>query len=1007
MVTPKGSQAHSTRQQIDGGTATGVLVDLGDTTLTIYSRDREELATIPRPLARYSRGTGMMYRVQWEGRSSAISGKAVDDGGVWAEKFGLHFPKKLREVIAATFLRIGGDLPEAAVSPQITEGIPPRAPALGPRHGSAETAKAALADLARDRLAPLGRFVVGLAVAAPWIDEAEVKSIMVHMVGTTGDGKTAIANLAAAIFAAYKPKRGPSILAGANGTMSAYLGRVQKYSYFPVILDEMQNLTGDPEAGLVGIIQEGQRARSDRDGEEVENPARWTGLLLTTGNDEMRKRLTAEMWNRRLIELENTTALWSAARPREVNAGKLWWNETYALIERVEGHPFAALAEQFGIGTPAARAFLDRVDALPIPPGHMHQIDIALAARFAVAGCQWLAEWTGDPGWLEDAWDTACAVVADQFAACPDPARETCEAIIQHKVRDFRAWTPEATAGRIAYPSAYGLCTADHRERCDQSTRAEWGEKCSGISCGIMHPGKCQWWDMPSTAVEALFTASAKRLSRTPFRVVLAPGDTGRLTWKPTLRDEHGNKVGRVRAYTMCFHGLEWLANPAEDPTLSGLAVAAPQLTADTSTMTPTSTTGPAAVVDVGQEHGDQEAEEVQAAFPVWGWTDDPDIVAAVEKAAAEGVTDLTGPFTSGWLHVDQLDAAGWDRHGWEGLGDARGTVSRGDTRITLGRHHEPEKRAAALEDFADLTGRTLGVSEANEAAKMLREIGREQTKRAEEDTTGRYHSRPMRMILADEWADQWKAEGIAGPRGWTAADGNPDTTASWDRVKSHKPAILQARIAPLFPGESYTEVTGSDVPAFTGKNSDPAGMFLIAVPEWPWPELPSPVGHHEPGRDIWVTAEIMRLYARRGVTVHVHRAHIAPAHSKVAELVEWDRRISKWLADETRPGARVVKNMYQSFAGRMQYDPRQIGRSPGYSDVVRPDIGAAVEHNSWCMVLHRVYAAADQGWMPSAVKTDAVFYDRPGDPPGFPIGETQGKFRLERPYTGHELGRK
>lgn len=1006
MVTPTGSQPHSTRREIDGGTATGVLVDLGDTTLTLYSREREELATIPRPLARYTRGSGMLYRIMWEGRSQSISAKAIDSGDVWADKLGLHFPKKLREIIAGTFLRIGADLPEAAISPGITEGIPPRAPATGPRDGSpaaTAAAKAALAELGRDRAAPLGRWLIGLAAVSPWIDLTGMKSIMVHLPGQTGDGKTAIAHAAAGLFGALESKRGPSLLQPANGTMSAYLAAVQRRSYLPFMLDEMENLTGDPQAGLVGIIQEGQRARADREGEEVENPGRWHGLVLTTGNEKMRPQLTAEMWNRRLIELENTGALW-AARPFELNELRAWWVKTYELLEQIEGHPYAALVEQFGIGTPAARDFLARVDALPIPPGHPKQMDISLAARLGVVGCQWLAEWTGEPAWIEDAWDTACAIVGEQFAACPDPARDTAEAIIQHRVREPRAWTMDAAAGtgRVAYPSTYGACSADHKERCDQQTKTEWGEQCAGIACGIMHPGKCEWWDMPSTAVEAFFTASAKRLSRTLFRVVLAPGDTDRLTWKPTLRDERGEKAGRVRAYTMCLPGLEWLANPAEDATLPALQLAAPQLAADVAPHTPPSS---AAVVEVDQA---EELEEIQDALPVWSWTDDPDMVAAVELAATKGVTDLTGPFVPGWIDVDQLDAAGWDRHGWQGHGDARGTLTRGDTRITIGRHHDPEAYAAALEDYAELTGRRLGVSEGSEAARMLREIGREQTERDQADTTGRRSSRPARFLLPGEFADQWNTEGIALPRGWTAESGKPETAASWDRIKSHLPAITQARIAPLYPGQTYAEVEGRDVPAFTGKASDPAGMFLIAVPLWPWPELPAPLGTIEPGRDVWVSAEIMRLYAARDVAVHVHRAHIAPAAKPVA-LVEWDRRVRHWL-DQPRPATMIVKGLYQKLAGRFQYDPRQYDRQPGHHDVFRPDWGAAIDNNSWCMVLRRVYAAADEGWIPSAVATDAVYYDRPGTPPGFPVAtkaaeESPGKFRLERPYSGPELG--
>lgn len=984
MVAPTGSQVHSTDPRPVPNTGNAYTYEIRDTRIRLY-RSGEQVAEIPRPLSRYQRSVGMLYRVEWEHRALTLPARAVDSGEAWADRVGIYLHKTHRPAAAAAFIAAAADLPMTGISPGITEGIPPMAPPLGPPGGTDQADGTRAWFEIGGRLGPLGRLTVGAAVAAPWIEEAGAQTALWHLPGKTGHGKSAVVEVAAAFYGRYNSRRGRSLLSEFDSSGLGLPALAQSYAWLPMMLDEIQNITAPPEPIFTRLIRGAQRVRATRDGDVAENTGRWGGLAISTANDPLRPELRHEMWGRRLIEVTDYANLWGP-RPVEADALDEWWNETYRIMRRLEGWGWAAISKQYRPGTEHARTFLRRIQGIPLPAAD----NIGKVLRLAYAACVWLAEWTGNPAWSEGVWEACLAVGAEMAGAAVDPARETADAIIQHRARMPKEWSQYAT-DRVAYPSEYGSCDLPHDGKCEGH----------GEGCGILHPGKCSWWDMPSSIFRAQFaTRDTARIARTMFRLALYDPYRGRLAREVRLADEHGKRT-KTMVITFCLHALAELASPpalgpallptTPEPAPPTLEFSAEASRAETEFPQVTAEAGG------GVEGSEIEHQEQPGPVPVYAATTEPDLAAALETAAAEGITDLTGPARP-WRDVRVVDAAGWDRHGWAGMSNAGGIVERSGVRIRIRRATDPAAHAAAVEDYAAVTGRHLGASAAAESVRLLRDLA-EELHAADQARPGR-GSRMPRFILPDDLAAEWRTS-LATPRGWTVEGGQPATAAGWDRVRSYLPAITQARLAPLWVGEEYAEVTGSEIPAVTGTGADPAGMWLVSVPVWPWPHLPAPLGTIEAGKEVWTTTEIMRLYAARGVAVHVHRAHLAPAH-RITVLDRWSETVRGWLADaEQRPALPIVKGLYQALAGRMMYDPAQYGRAAGRGDVARLDWGCAIGDNSWTSTLRRVYAAADQGWHPVAVHTDAVYYDRPGTPPGFPVGDRPGNFVLETPYSG------
>lgn len=912
------------------------------------------LADLPPVLNRYQRGAGVVYTFSAPWGSFHADARDLHKGESW-QQLEVPVAKRHREAAAlAVQQAAASSVPLGKLSPRITEGAPPLAPTLAPATDDPERGRAAWSWLAA-KLAPAGRLTVGAALAAPWLEPAGTASSIWALTGEGGAGKSTLGLICATLFGSIDPDEG--LVRGLNTSAQGLTSWVQELAHFPCVLDELQSATADIVPQMVSLVTGASRLRAGRSGASAASRARWGGLAIVTANDPLGEQLTPEMFDRRLVEID-ATDLW---QPPPANDEE-WWNTIYEALGEpglpgvLQGWPWQAISHQFPPG-PAARGFVKRIKALPLPG----RGNVGMLGRAAYAGAAWLAEWTGNPAWLEGVWDAAvgASVVADERRT--DPARDAARAIIDHRAAQ-PGWT-EYDRERVGFP------VDDYDQPCE-----------------ISHPEmRCDWWDIPAATFAEMIPGTVRRLTPTRFRRALATHRTHRVS-----RSEIIDGRGRVEVYRACLSAVSMIAWPDDDTPSPADPPPIPEIPSPQGNPRCVGCGQPCTTTHAGYPlHPTCDVPETQpsketpapasslaplpeAAAVVYGSTTDPDPAAALAAAVKDGTTDLTGPAT--WT-PEAVAAAGWDTHGWQGLGASAARVSRGGHELRIRRDPDPADHAAALEDFAAIAGRHVETSPARLAVSMLREFGA--------DSAGR----TPRWNLPDELSDLWPGSDVAQVRQWgTEAPGH----TSWDRNLSYLPAITQARVAPLWAGEEYRRIDGADVPDPSGKL---AGMWRIIVPEWDRPDLPSPMGTIDPGRALWTTTERMRLYHARGIQPRVLEAVLAPAH-KVTALERWSDQVKTWLAAaENRPGRTIAKALYQTLAGRIA---AEWARGRRY-DIYRPDWSWAIIDNSWCSVLRKVYAIADAGGpAPSRVLVDAVAYPGTEAPDGLPVGAGLGQFHRE-----------
>jgi hypothetical protein len=221
----------------------------------------------------------------------------------------------------------------------------------------------------------------------------------------------------------------------------------------------------------------------------------------------------------------------------------------------------------------------------------------------------------------------------------------------------------------------------------------------------------------------------------------------------------------------------------------------------------------------------------------------------------------------------------------------------------------------------------------------------------------------------------------------------------AWDAVSCYLPATRQAALAPA-------ELRHHEAPLF---DEAEAGYWRVIVP--PWPHLaPAPVPLVEPGREVWATTAVVRLYVELGLAPEVLEAWTARRSQLAGQrrFVEHLRDVlaGPELPDEVRPG---VKRLYQSLHGK--------GRSLDQAMIGRPDWGYAIQDEAWCALLRKVYQGA--GLLPLPLNmtggerrftstpaipvevrdVDTVIYAGGPEataPESFAIGEQPGGFRLK-----------
>lgn len=1000
MVNPQGLDPHSTRPVAVRGTHGAYeMVTLNDdreyprielwkVTPAEFDEDGKEIkprcaihaCDLPPVLGRYTRGDGLIYKLgtSWDEAATATA-EDLRAGRSWA-KIDATVPKWAFEAAYLATQQAGQiHYPKPlGISPSIEKGLPPLAPELTPTGDDPEAGRQAVTELGR-RAGPKGRWIVGAMLSSPWVRAVGALPTIVAVVGTRGFGKTATGQLGAAMFGSIDEKVGlvRQFDASAMGLQAWW----QELSYLPCLMDEIKTAKqGDAVGHLSKLAGGASRSRSGKDGVSEKNPANWRGVATVTANKSVRDMIKfsadPEPFDRRLIETD-TAGLWDAPLKHEdPTAYRAWWRETHRLIKLAEGWAWAELQRQFPPGTAGALRYVDRFNELPVLPG---ADSIDTIATLAYRGCEWLAEWTGDPIWTEGVWDVAVQLAAETMEAGTDPAREAAEQILEDKFTRRDAWSGEG------------------RERVVVDSAFETGAPTP--VCGIPHADSdtCWWVDIPGSAFRSIVTHSPSRLGATEFVKALYRHQGKGLTRPAPRRAD----MPRIRVYTLCLHALGVLGYEADAPE------------------EPTLPTGPSSgpveqqlEIPTAPEQVDQEpAAEVarSAVYAGYAWSDAGH---ALECAAAEGVTDLTGPAT--W-RVSDLTGAGWEVPTWAREGDQfGGVVAKNGYKIRVRTDDDPEAYARALHSFHDLTGRGVGASVPGLSLRLLLEAHESVKARA-----GR--TRTPLWRLPDEVEQMWTGA-YANPKVWGSKQAGH---TGWDRNASYLPAYTQAKIAPLYMGEhgreEYRRVTGDQIPEVDGNW---AGMWRITVPSWPWPELPSPVSSIEPGQERWVSTEIMALYKERDIHPTIHEAVLAPAHRPGA-LTEWKKTLHGWWdatgarvsnpdgsltvePTEHGPAAMIVKRLWASLHGRVASEHSKSGQWTIY----RPDWSRAFQDNSWCSTLRRAYALYDEhGWAPSAVYTDALYYPSNEIPPGWDvpnertgravIGTEPGQFKREGTVPG------
>lgn len=908
---------------------------------------------LPPIAGRYTNGDGIIYLVPttW-GTLYHAPATELAKGETWT-KLGYHEAARWRrsDDRFATWLAVADKWPISSKSPRVSEGLPPLAPDLAPLTEDAIAARDAWADTGVE-MSPRARLVIGAALMSPWMPECGIESSVIGMWGEAGEGKSFVAKCAAALYGT--PVKGKGLFRTFNSTGRGVPSRAVQLSYLPIILDEVQNSTGDIEPMLVELVQGAQRARANRSGAAVDDDGTWMGLVITTGNEPL--PLRAEQFNRRALQVQ-ADELWSALPPADDWAARgQFWATIANRLRVMAGWPWVELQRQFTPGTEAVGAVPLAVAQMPLPgPGNL-----GMLANLAIFGCRWLRDWTGEDAWDEGVFDAAAAMIAERRIEISDPARDAARSILDSLVASPAYWT-DAHDSRETYGWPEPGATSRHR-------------------CEVAHPGieHCTWLNILPAPFAEIVPDDPRRLARTRFAQASLSTDSKGMQRRVTVSGH------RARVYTVCTHALGVLADDhaCDEPTDSTPAIAAP--TTERFAATP----APFAV---------EPTPPVQAA-PVqvgptprrWCICEDTDredtasFVRALNRAEAEGATHLAGPT---WWRPAHL-GDGWDAGSWQGIGTGRVYVRRGQTRIEVWRSIST---SITVSQFADGLERFM-TETGHEGFASVPALGQHLVRAAKPGRMG-----APRWQLPPEQVEAWTVGGIMHSLQWNS--GQQVETVDFDRNKSYLPAFTQASIAPLFYGETYEHYEGTCAPV----DRRLAGMYRIEVPAWHSP-LPAPHVHHEAGSQLWITSDMIAMYGELGITPRIIEAYLAPRHS-LPQIEAFSTQVKLWLSEFEGRDARIIpKALYQSFARNLTA-PHNQGRRMDEQRIFRPDWGNAIADNSWCAVIRTAYRAYmdHPDFVPVRCNVDALYYPREviekhGAPPRLKLGTGLGQWKVETP---------
>lgn len=936
-----------------------------------------EVTTLPGVLGRYQRGAGIVYLLPtpW-GEPYHADAVELSRGEAW-EKVGEHEAARWAKgsPLRTIWYTVADSWPLTPPSPRITEGRPPLAPTLAPLTEDEDAAREAWADMAH-RLTPTGRMVVGLALTSPWIEPAGATASVLSLWGEAGEGKSLLARICAALYGAPDSA---GLFGTFNSSGQGLTSHAQDLAHLPIILDEVQSATGDVETQMRALVSGAERKRSNKAGSSVRSSARWGGLVITTSNEP--SALEHEMFDRRLLEVQ-VSDLWEGVPPTsDWNERAAWWRTVADELKTMSGWPWVAMTRQFTPGMESAEGVCDAARTIPMPgTGNLGQL-----GTLACVGTAWLAEWSGEPLWNTDVWDAAATVIAARAEQQHDPARDAARAIIEDFASQPASYLPNG----------------------DRDLRGFVNTEVAQQVCGINHedPAECEWLSLYSSLIRDITGMPIERLAKTTFKRAMYAPERGRHTHKARAREG----LPRTRVITTCLGALEEMAEPvapaerpAEAPEVPTLAFPEPEpspFDVQVAAASAGTVTVPVSPAQKPSEDSDKHTPTEEEQIPelrdrLFDWTDSEDVDAVLDDAADAGVTDMVVPHS--WPITTATR--------WAPAGNIPWNAEKGSARIVRddgagircwawgNTRASSEEFYTALTTFIETTGHARFTSIPTLGQTIVLQYGSGWD-------GGKKKRRPMFQVdgrkdpIYKQIKEQWNTEGVATIKQW--GDRKRTDVTSYDRNKAYLSSVSQARIAPLFDGENFSHYD-ADAPV---DHKQFAGQYKIVVPDWDSP-LPPPHGNHRAGDELWVSAEIMRLYADLDMDVEIVEAWLAPASEakNVPGIGHLAREVKKWLTEFDDPTRMIPKTMYQSLAGSMRSQHFGEGRQRR-TRIYRPDWSAAIEQNSWCNMLRNIYAAydADPRFVPVYCDVDAVKYpDDLPEPPTFKIGDGLGQYKVE-----------
>jgi hypothetical protein len=142
--------------------------------------------------------------------------------------------------------------------------------------------------------------------------------------------------------------------------------------------------------------------------------------------------------------------------------------------------------------------------------------------------------------------------------------------------------------------------------------------------------------------------------------------------------------------------------------------------------------------------------------------------------------------------------------------------------------------------------------------------------------------------------------------------------------------------------------------------------------------------------RDCWVYTPILQLLIKLGYAVEIKEAYVFGEQHQVFRGFYEEMKAQLEAAAGDAQKVQAVKDIYTVFFGVLAH-PKDNPR-PGY--IYRPDwLFTVVAEAKARMYYQLLKVWREQGALPNAIKTDALYYDRPVE---LPMGPNIGQFKYK-----------